>query len=255
MMTRELTKRGVAIQMGTTVEKVERGGETVTATLKDGTVLKAEKLLVSVGRGFNSHGIGLEQVGVQLGTRREVLVNARMETNVAGVYAIGDVVGKAMLAHVASAQGKIAVENILDRPRDIDYRVIPAGIFTLPEIGRVGLTERQAREEAHARGDNAETAVKVGRFRYAGLGKAQGAGDIVGLFKIIADAKTDEIIGAHIMGSHATDVIHEVALAMHLRAKVSDVAEMIHAHPTLSEGVMEAVEDLDGMAIHLARKR
>jgi dihydrolipoamide dehydrogenase len=210
---------------------------------------------VSVGRGFNSKGIGLETVGVQVGRRGEIVVNGRMETNMPGIYAIGDVVGKAMLAHVASAQGKVAVENILGHPREIDYRVVPAGIFTLPEIGRVGLTERQAREEAQARGDNPETAVKVGRFRYAGLGKAQGTGDTTGLFKIVSATKTGEILGAHIMGAHATDVVHELALAMQLRAKVSDVAEMIHAHPTFSEGILEAAEDADGMAIHLARKR
>jgi dihydrolipoamide dehydrogenase len=255
MMTRELTKRGVTIRTGTTVEKIERRDDVVKAVLKDGTVVEVEKLLVSVGRGFNSKGIGLEKIGVQVGARGEILVNARMETNVPGVYAIGDVVGKAMLAHVASAQGKVAVDNILGHPRDINYRVVPAGIFTLPEIGRVGLTERQARDEAHVRGDSPETAVKVGRFRYAGLGKAQGTGDTTGLFKIIADAKTDEIIGAHIMGVHATDVVHEIALAMQLRAKVADVAEMIHAHPTFSEGILEAAEDVDGLAIHLARKR
>ena len=255
MMARELTKRGVTIQTGTTVEKIERGGAGVKAILKDGTGLEAEKLLVSVGRGFNTKGIGLEKVGVQLGRRGEILVNSRMETNVPGIYAIGDVVGKAMLAHVASAQGKVAVENVLEHPREIDYRVVPAGIFTLPEIGRVGLTERQAREEAQAHGDNPETAIKVGRFRYAGLGKAQGTGDTTGLFKIVSDTKTDEILGAHIMGAHATDVVHEIALAMQLRAKVSDIAEMIHAHPTFSEGIMESAEDVDGKAIHLARKR
>jgi dihydrolipoamide dehydrogenase len=255
MMTRELTKRGVTIRTGTTVEKIERRDDVVKAVLKDGTVVEVEKLLVSVGRGFNSKGIGLEKIGVQVGARGEILVNARMETNVPGVYAIGDVVGKAMLAHVASAQGKVAVDNILGHPREINYRVVPAGIFTLPEIGRVGLTERQARDEAHVRGDSPETAVKVGRFRYAGLGKAQGTGDTTGLFKIIADAKTDEIIGAHIMGVHATDVVHEIALAMQLRAKVADVAEMIHAHPTFSEGILEAAEDVNGIAIHLARKR
>jgi dihydrolipoamide dehydrogenase len=255
MMTRELTKRGVTIRTGTTVEKMEGRDDVVKAVLKDGTVVEVEKLLVSVGRGFNSKGIGLEKIGVQIGTRGEILVNARMETNVPGVYAIGDVVGKAMLAHVASAQGKVAVDNILGHPREINYRVVPAGIFTLPEIGRVGLTERQARDEARARGDNPETAVKVGRFRYAGLGKAQGTGDTTGLFKMIADAKTDEVLGAHIMGAHATDVVHEIALAMQLRAKVADVAEMIHAHPTFSEGILEAAEDVDGLAIHLARKR
>jgi dihydrolipoamide dehydrogenase len=255
MMTRELTKRGVTIRTGTTVEKIERRDDLVKAVLKDGTVVEVEKLLVSVGRGFNSKGIGLEKIGVQVGTRGEILVNARMETNVPGIYAIGDVVGKAMLAHVASAQGKVAVDNILGHPREINYRVVPAGIFTLPEIGRVGFTERQARDEAHVRGDNPETAVKVGRFRYAGLGKAQGTGDTTGLFKIIADAKTDEILGAHIIGAHATDVVHEIALSMQLRAKVADVAETIHAHPTFSEGILEAAEDVDGLAIHLARKR
>jgi Pyruvate/2-oxoglutarate dehydrogenase complex, dihydrolipoamide dehydrogenase (E3) component, and related enzymes len=113
LMTRELTKRGATIRTGTTVEKIERRDDVVKAVLKDGTVVEAEKLLISVGRGFNSKGIGLEKIGVQVGTRGEILVNARMETNVPGVYAIGDVVGKAMLAHVASAQGKVAVDNIL----------------------------------------------------------------------------------------------------------------------------------------------
>src|SRR5687768_5341263 len=149
MMARELAKRGATVQTGTTVEKVDRGAS-VRATLKDGTVVEVEKVLVSVGRGFNSKGIGLETVGVQVGRRGDIVVNGRMETNVPGIYAIGDVVGKAMLAHVASAQGKVAVENILGHPREINYRVVPAGIFTLPEIGRVGLTERQAREEAQA---------------------------------------------------------------------------------------------------------
>jgi len=255
LMTRELTKRGVIIHTGMTVEKIERGAETVQATLKDGTALETDVVLVSVGRGFNSKGIGLEKVGVEVGRRGEILVNSRMETNVPGIYAIGDVVGKAMLAHVASAQGKVAVENILGHPQEIDYRVVPAGIFTLPEIGRVGLTERQARDEAESRGDNPTTAVTVGRFRYSGLGKAQGTGDTNGLFKIISDTKTERILGAHVIGAHATDVVHEVSLGMQVGAKVSDIAEMIHAHPTFSEGVMEAAEDVAGLAIHVPRKR
>ena len=250
-MDRELKKRGVTIHAGTTVEKLERQNGTIKAILKNGTAIVAEKLLVSVGRGFNSKGIGLEPVGVQLGTRGEVLVNERLETNVPGVYAIGDLVGKAMLAHVASAQGKVAVENILGRRREIRYDVIPAGIFTLPEIGRVGLTEQQARE----RSQKSEAEIKIGRFRHIALGKAHGVGDTTGLFKIIADAKTGAILGVHIIGAHAADLIHEAALAMQLGATASAVAEMIHAHPTLSEGIMEAAEDVEGLAIHLARKR
>lgn len=254
-MERELKKRGVTVLTGTTVEKLERFSQTLVASLKDATTVTAEKLLVSVGRGFNSRGIGLEQVGVQVGRRGEILVNERMETNVRGIYAIGDVVGKAMLAHVASAQGKVAVENIMGHRTAINYEVVPAGIFTLPEIGRVGLTEQQARERAQADGKNPDQAVKIGRFRYAGLGKAQATGDITGLFKVLADAQTKKILGVHIVGAHAADLIHEAALAMQVGATVTQVAGMIHAHPTLAEGFMEAVEDVEGEAIHQARKR
>ena len=254
-MERELKKRGVDIRTGTTVEKVERREKTVDVTLKDGSMITADQLLVSVGRGFNSRGIGLEKAGVLVGSRGEIQVNEHMETNVPGVYAIGDVVGKAMLAHVASTQGKVAVENILGHDRRMDYDVVPAGIFTLPEIGRVGLTEQQVREQAVSQGRQAETAIKIGRFRYAGLGKAQGTGDITGLFKVIADAESGKLLGVHIIGAHAADLIHEATLAMQLGATVAQVADMIHAHPTLAEGMMEAMEDVDGRAIHLARKR
>ncbi|MBD0306485.1 MAG: dihydrolipoyl dehydrogenase [Nitrospiraceae bacterium] len=255
MLARQLKKQGVEIRTGTTVEQLKRQDGTVTVSLKDGTTVAAEKLLVSVGRSFNSEDMGLEKVGVQLGTRGEIFINDRLETTVPGIYAIGDVTGKSMLAHVASAQGKVAVENIMGHPREINYYVVPAGIFTLPEIGRVGLTEQQARERSKTLGTTHETAIKVGRFRYAGLGKAQAVGETNGLFKIIADATTDTILGVHIIGPHAADLIHEAALAMQMGAKASDVAGMIHAHPTLSEGIMEAAEDLEGLAIHLARKR
>ena len=255
VMERELKKRGVEIRTGTTVESAEQQAGSVTARLKDGSAITAEKLLVSVGRGFNSKGIGLEKVGVQLGRRGEIQVNDRMETSVPGIYAIGDVVGKSMLAHVASAQGKVAAANILGRRQEMNYNVVPAGIFTLPEIGRVGLTEQQARERCRQLGQDPETGITVGRFRYAGVGKAQATGDVTGLFKVVVDAKTGAILGVHILGAHAADLIHEAALAMQTGTTASHVAEMIHAHPTLAEGLMEAAEDVDGLAIHLARKR
>ena len=254
-MARELKKRGVELSTGTIVEKIERQPGMVRATLKDGVVVEVEQVLVSVGRGFNSNGIGLEKAGVQIGKRGEILVNDRMETNVRGIYAIGDVVGKAMLAHVASAQGKVAVQNILGHTSKVSYNLIPAGIFTLPEIGRVGLTEQEARGNVQAIGRNPDTDVKIGRFRYAALGKAQGAGDITGMFKIITDVKTQNILGVHIIGSHAADLVHEAAMAMHMGATPAQVTGMIHAHPTLSEGLMEAAEDVEGMAIHQARKK
>ncbi len=254
MMERELKKRGVDVHTGVTVDQIVRGADVVTAHLRDGLSFNVEQVLVSVGRGFNSRGIGLEKAGVEVGSRGEVLVNERMETNVPGVYAIGDVVGKAMLAHVASAQGKVAADNFLGHPRTINYDVIPTGIFTLPEIGRVGLTEQQARDRCLAAGKDPQQALKIGRFRYGGLGKAQATGDIQGLVKVIAETDTDRILGAHILGTHATDLIHEAALAMHVGATASSVADMIHAHPTFAEGLLEAVEDVHGRAIHLARK-
>ncbi len=255
LMARELKKRGVEVNTGTTIERMVVQDGVVRATLKDGTTLEAEMLLVSIGRGFQSRDIGVENAGIVLGRRGEILVDERMHTNVPGVYAIGDVVGKAMLAHVASAQGKVAVENILGHPITIRYDVIPAGIFTLPEVGRVGLTERQAREQVQAAGRDPEQAIKVGRFRYAALGKAQATGDITGLFKVIADAASGRLLGAHIVGAHAADLIHEAALAMETGATMSQVAHMIHAHPTLAEGFQEAIEDLEGHAIHQAKKK
>ena len=254
MTERELKKRGVDIHTGVTVDSIVREPGLVTAHLRNGLSFNVEQVLVSVGRGFNTRGIGVEKAGIAIGSRGEVLVNDRMETNVTGVYAIGDVVGKAMLAHVASAQGKVAAENFLGHPRTIDYDVIPTGIFTLPEIGRVGLTEQQARERVAAMGKDPQQALKIGRFRYGGLGKAQATGDIQGLVKVIAETETGRILGTHILGAHATDLVHEAALAMQVGATVSQVADMIHAHPTFAEGLMEAMEDVHGRAIHLARK-
>ncbi len=254
-MTRELKKRNVTVMTGTTVESLVRNPTTLSIRCKDGTSFEVEKLLVSVGRGFNSRGIGLDRVGVQTGRRGDILVNERMETNVPGIYAIGDVTGKAMLAHVASAQGKVAVENIMGHESTVRYDVIPAGIFTLPEIGRVGLTEAQARERAEAKGEDPNTSLKVGRFRYAGLGKAQATGEITGFCKVIAEVSSGRILGVHMLGAHAADLIHEAALAMQVGATAIQVAAMIHAHPTLAEGFMEAVEDVEGKAIHQVRKR
>ena len=254
-MTRELKKRNVNVITGTTVEELERHPSAIKTRCKDGTIVEAEKLLVSVGRGFNSRGIGLEEVGVQTGRRGEILVNERMETTASGIYAIGDVTGKSMLAHVASAQGKVAVENIMGHASAIRYDVIPAGIFTLPEIGRVGLTEAQARERAEAQGKDSQSSLKIGRFRYAALGKAQATGETTGFCKVIAEASSGKILGVHMLGAHAADLVHEAALAMQLGATVTQMAEMIHAHPTLAESLMEAAEDAEGKAIHQLRKR
>jgi len=255
ILERELKKRGVEVKNGTTIKTIDRTAGALVVAITDDTVIETDMLIVSIGRGFHSRGIGLERVGVTIGERGEVQVDERMETNLPGVYAIGDVVGRTMLAHVASAQGKVAVENILGHPSTINYDVIPAGIFTLPEVGRVGMTETQARERAQAAGQNPDSAVRIGRFRHAALGKAQATGDTTGFFKVVADAASGKILGAHIVGAHAADLIHEAALAMECGVTVTQMAKMIHAHPTLAEGMMEALEDVEGAAIHQVRKR
>jgi len=247
ILTREFKKRKVQLATKTTIQDWQSTADGIQATLSSGTSVLADKMLISIGRRMNSRGLGLETVGVKTGSREEILVDEHMETSVPGVYAIGDVTGKSMLAHVASAQGKVAVSNAMGTSQSINYEVIPAGIFTLPEIGRVGLTEQQARERGMQ--------TTVGRFRYGGLGKAQAVGEITGLFKVIADEQTKKIIGVHIIGAHAADLIHEGALAIQGGLSVKDVAEMIHANPTFSEGLMEAAESIDGLAIHQARKR
>ena len=243
----ELKKQGVTILVNARVEKAAVGSDGVTTTLADGNTVASANVLVSIGRRFNTVGLGLEEAGVQLGRRGEILVNERMETTQPGIYAIGDVVGKAMLAHVASAQGKVAVRNILGHPATMQYDVIPAGIFTFPEVGRVGLTEQEAKQRGME--------IKVGKFRPIGLGKAHASGETTGLMKIIAEAKTGRIAGVHLVGTHAADLIHEAAVAMQMGATAGTLAETIHAHPTMPEGLMEAAEDVEGMAIHLARRK
>ena len=247
LLTAELKKQGVTILVNARVDKAAVGSDGVTTTLADGNTVASANVLVSIGRRFNTVGLGLEEAGVQLGRRGEILVNERMETTQPGIYAIGDVVGKAMLAHVASAQGKVAVRNILGHPATMQYDVIPAGIFTFPEVGRVGLTEQEAKQRGME--------IKVGKFRPIGLGKAHASGETTGLMKIIAEAKTGRIAGVHLVGTHAADLIHEAAVAMQMGATAGTLAETIHAHPTMPEGLMEAAEDVEGMAIHLARRK
>jgi len=185
-------------------------------------------------------------VGVEKGGRGEIVVNEKLETSVPGVYAIGDVTGKMLLAHVASRQGIVAVENALGGSSRMDYGVVPAGIFTMPEVGSVGLRERQAVERG--------IRCKVGRFQFRGLGKAHAMGEIAGMVKIVADAVTDRVLGVHLCGAHAADLVHEGALAIQMGCTSAQLGGMIHAHPTLAEALMEAAEDVHAMAIHVPRK-
>ncbi len=243
IIEREFKKAGIKLVANVKVEGVEKDAEDMmVATLSGGRQVKAGMILVSIGRSMNSENMGLETVGMIKGRRGEIIVNEKMETSVPGIYAIGDVTGKILLAHVASHQGLVAVENALGGDEKMDYAAVPSGIFTMPEIGSVGLREKEAVEKG--------IKIRIGRFPYRALGKAHAMGEIAGMVKVVADETTDKVLGVHICGAHATDMVHEGALAMKMGATAKDLGHMIHAHPTLSEATMEAAEDVHKMAIH-----
>jgi dihydrolipoamide dehydrogenase len=228
------------------VEDIKFKEDGVEAFLSNGQSIEAERILVSVGRSVNSKDIGLENIGVKTGQRGEIIVNNKMETNVEGIYAVGDVTGGIMLAHVASREGTVAAENAVGRNCVMRYDVVPFTIFTSPEIASVGLREKEALEKGYE--------IKVGRFQFRALGKAHAMGEISGVVKIIIDKDSDRILGTHIIGPHASDLIHEAALAIEKGLTATDIANTIHAHPTLSEAIMEAAEDVHDSAIHIPRK-
>ena len=245
-LERELKKKKIKLMTGVKVTGVQGKHDGIHVYLEESKELVAEKLLVSVGRTLNSDGIGLDAVGIEKGPRGEIMVNEKMETNIGGMYAIGDVTGGLLYAHVASREGIVAAKNIIGVDQKIDYSVVPATIFTSPEIATVGLKEKQAVEKG--------IKVKTGHFQFRAIGKAHVMGEIAGFIKVVADEKSDRILGVHIIGPHASDLIHEAALAMKAGLKTNDIAETIHSHPTLSEGMMEAAEDVHGEAIHVPKK-
>ncbi len=246
LLERELKKRKIKLFTDVSVNRVEGLKDGIHSYLSDGKEIVTEKVLVSIGRELNSDNIGLEAIGVRKGSRGEIIVNEMMETNISGIYAAGDVTGGILLAHVASREGIVAAINACGGDARMDYSVVPAVIFTSPEIASVGLREYQATE----RGIN----IRTGHFQFRALGKAHAMGEISGFIKIIADADNDRVLGCHIIGPHASDLIHEVALAMRTGIKAKDIAETIHAHPTLAEGIMEAAEDVHGEAIHVPKR-
>jgi len=246
LLEREFRKKKIKLLTGVKVEKVEAADDGVHASFSDGKEIVVEKVLVSVGRALNSENMGLEAVGVNKGKKGNIVVNNKMETNVAGVYAIGDVTGGILLAHVASKEGIVAVKNAMGIEAEMDYHAVPSAIFTSPEIASVGLREHEAVEKG--------IAFKTGHFQYRALGKAHAIGEITGFFKIISEEDTDKVLGVHIIGADASNLIHEAALALQAGLTSRDIAETIHAHPTLSEGMKEAAEDVHGEAIHVPKK-
>ena len=236
-----MKRKGITIHTRAKLTHVKKSDEQVTAVLESGEELTAEKMLIAIGRRYNTNGIGLEKVGLRT-EGGKIVVDAQMQTNVPGIYSVGDVASRYLLAHVASAEGKVAAENCLGASTEMDYQVIPWCVFTLPEIGHAGMTEEEATTEGYE--------VKIGRFPYAANGKALGLRETDGFVKIISDTDSGDILGAHIVGAHASTLIHEAAVAVRLGATARDVAHTIHAHPTLSEMLMESAEAVDGKAIH-----
>jgi len=211
---------------------------------KDVTVT-ADKVLVAVGRRPNAEGLGLEEVGVKV-ERGFVTVDKRMRTNVPGIYAIGDVAGQPMLAHKASKEAEIVAEVIAGHKAEFDVRCIPAVIFSDPEVASAGITA----DEAKQRGRD----VKVGKFPFSVLGRAIANADTDGFVKVVIDAGTKEVLGIHVVGNGASDVIAEAALAIEMGALADDISLTIHAHPTLPEAIHEAAKASLGEAIHIQNR-
>ena len=246
VIQREMKKRKIEFKINSTVKKVEEDGEKVRVTIgpspfgrqqkKSGSkpfTIETNRLLVCIGRKPNTSNIGLKQLGVKMDEKGWIVANERMETGVSDVYAIGDVLGpsRAMLAHVASTEGLTAAENAMGGSRVMNYRVVPGAIFTMPEVANVGLTEAQAKEQGYnARSDS---------VLFRNIGKPHVIGEIAGQIKMVSDAKNGRILGIHIVGPHATDLIAEGTLAVKLGATVQELSETIHAHPTLSEVMLE----------------
>jgi dihydrolipoamide dehydrogenase len=257
VLQREMKKRKIKILLKHTATAADIDSETVRITLGpsrfDKTVqnkmgepqtIEVEKMLVCIGRQPNTDDMGLEQLGISRDHGGWLIVDDGMATNVEGVFAVGDVLGppKIMLAHVASTEGIIAAENAMGMSRKMDYRVVPSTIFTQPEVANVGLSEIQAREQGGA--------VRSDSILFRALGKAQVMGKIAGETKIVSSEKDGKIIGVHIIGPHAADLIAEGALAMQQGATVSDLAGTIHAHPTLAEAMLEGAHKALGHPIH-----
>ena len=246
-LTRLFKKRGIDINTGAKVEKVERTAEGVKVSFTDtngkAQSKEAEKVLVAVGRAPNTAGLGLEKTRVEI-DRGFVKVNESQETAEPGVYAIGDIVlGMPLLAHAGSMAGMVAMAKIAGKPyRPLRRDRIPACTYTDPQIGSVGMTEAQAKEEGYE--------LKVGKFPFAGNSKATIVGGHDGFVKIVSEAKYGEILGVHIIGQQATEIIAEAVTAIALEATVEEMMFTVHAHPTLSESLLDAYGAVEGMAIN-----
>lgn len=246
-MGKAFKKAGIEALTNHRVMSVEDSADGVTVTVKGESgeqKINARQALIAIGFKPNSGNIGLEEVGVKLDQRGFVEIDERMATNVAGIWAIGDVTGKLLLAHVASAQGIVCAENIAGvESVQLDYRMLPRATYSSPQAASFGLTEVQAREAGYD--------VKIGRFPFQANGKALGLGESQGFIKLVTDSKYGEILGAHLIGPEVSELLPELTLAHNMELTVEEIARNVHAHPTISEVIMEAAHDAEGHAIHI----
>ena len=250
-LQRSLTRRKITVHTEAKLEEIGDGDNKKfgTLTLKDGKQerVEADVILVGVGRKPNTKGLGLESLGVKTDRRGFVEIDDHLRTSVPNVYAIGDLTGKQLLAHLASHQGIVAVENIAGHDKRMDYKAVPACTYTHPEVASVGLTEKEARDEGYE--------VTIGKFPFQANGRAIGYGETEGMVKIVAEPKYGELLGVHIIGPSASDLIPEAALGIQLEATLEDITGTIHAHPTFSEAVMQAAWAASGGALELPPQR
>ncbi|WP_419726169.1 dihydrolipoyl dehydrogenase [Terrisporobacter petrolearius] len=241
-LARQFKKDKIKVMCNVATDSFEVSDDIVKLNLNNGKSLEAEVVLLCTGRKPNLANSGVAEAGVKMTDRGFIEVNEYMETNLEGVYAIGDIIPGAMLAHVASAEGMVAAENaVKGNGETVNYKSIPSCVYTEPEVAGVGKTEDELKAEG--------VEYHVGKFDFRGLGKAKAIGKIQGFIKILVD-KDDVIIGATLVGPHCTDLLTELSLAVGLGLKAKDVGKVIHAHPSLSEGIMEALHDVHGECVH-----
>ena len=260
VVERKLRKMGVEVMLDTKAKSWDDKGDraVLTVELKGGqggqggqgtktAAIDADKILLAIGRRPNSDNLGLEQAGVAVAKGGFVIADDQLRTNIPGIYAIGDLIGGMMLAHKATKEGEVVAEVIAGHNAAFDVRTIPAVVFTDPEISSTGLTEDEARAKGHKE-------LKVGKFPFAALGRALSVNDTDGFVKVVADARTGELLGVHIAGNGGSDLISEATLAIEMGAVADDLRLTIHPHPTLSEAMMEAAAAAMGEAVHIINR-
>jgi len=248
ILKNQLIQSGVELYTKTKVESIKKDNNRLVVNTSSENGKKsftADKVLLSIGRRPVTKNLGLEDIGVKLDRGAVVVDRRTMQTNIGNIYAIGDCNGGVLLAHVASAEGVAAAEDMMGKASQIDFKTTPYAVYTRPELAAVGLTEKEAKNQGYE--------VRTGRFPLYANGKALIMGEFNGIVKFVVDAKTDEILGIHMAGPRATDLIAEGALALRLEATVDEIITTIHAHPTVGEAMHEAAHSVHGSAIHLPK--